>query len=414
MNIDDLYEQRGSFYLNPSQLARGGLYLCIVLGLVAFIAGMAIGEGPRTWASLLFNVFLFFGLALGGVVFAGIQDVIGAVWSRPIMRIYESFASFLPVATGLIVIFFVCIHFRIGGAEQVYSWINQPEILEPFWGKKTWLQPVPMYLRNIAMLLIVVFLARWQLRLKLRRDVAMAEGRRDEAISLGIHAQERLRHWSAPVLVVYAICLTFLAFDLTMSLAPTWFSTLWGGWSFAVMMQTLMATLLIVMFVLKSTPIGQVMRRQQFHDVGKLLHGFTIFWAYLTYAHVLTYWYGNVPEETEYFIHRLHGPWLVIVIVAPLLCFVLPLFALIPKASKWTKGIAIPLCAIILFAQWLVALLVVMPQVVAADQWVFPWIEAGCFIGILGLFMATWFRFGKKYPMVAIGDPLLPAAYAEH
>src|SRR5690606_4594093 len=117
-------------------IARGGLYLCIVLGFVTFAAGLATGEGTRTWASLLFNLFLFFTLALGGSAFAGMQDVIGAVWGRPIIRLHEAFASFLPVAAGLFVVFFACIHFGVGGADKVYSWISDPEILDHFWGKK--------------------------------------------------------------------------------------------------------------------------------------------------------------------------------------------------------------------------------------------------------------------------------------
>ncbi len=52
------------------------------------------------------------------------------------------------------------------------------------------------------------------------------------------------------------------------------------------MMQTLMAMTLIFMFALQDLPLGQVYGRSQFHDIGKMMHGFTIFFAYLTYAHV--------------------------------------------------------------------------------------------------------------------------------
>ena len=198
-----------------------------------------------------------------------------------------------------------------------------------------------------------------------------------------------------------------------MSLSPLWFSTLWGGWLFAIMMQTLMAASLLVMFSVRGTTFGAYIKRQQFHDVGKLMHGFTVFFAYLTYAHVLTYWYGNVPEETEYFLHRLHGPWLYIVLGVPLAAFVLPLYVLIFKAAKWTPQVAIPLSLIILVAQWFTFMLVVMPEIKGAAEGA-PWIEIGLFFGVFGLFAATFFWFSKRFPMLPIADPLLPEANSGH
>jgi hypothetical protein len=195
-----------------------------------------------------------------------------------------------------------------------------------------------------------------------------------------------------------------------MSLEPLWLSTLWAGWLFAIMMQTLMALLMVFMFTVKPSMIGSLIGRQQFHDVGKLMHGFTVFFAYLTYAHVLTYWFGNMPEETEYFLHRMHAPWLWIVLVAPLFSFVIPLYTMIFKAAKWTAAVAVPIAVLILAAQWFAYLVVVIPDVVDASQWKLPWVEMALFLGFLGLFLQTYFWFGKRFPMVGLADPLLPEA----
>jgi hypothetical protein len=412
MSIHSLYDQRQSFFLAPSSTARGGIIFCILIGLVTFFVALYGGHGTRAWGSYLFNLFFFFSIALGGIAFSGMQDVIGALWGRPVMRLHESFSSFLPVGAIAFVVFFICILAKVGAADQVYRWIREPEMLDHFWGKKDWLKPGFMVARDVFALAVILMLSFWQLKTKMAPDLALMKGDKQKAMEMGLESKAKLRYWSAPILVCYAFAFSLLAFDLTMSLAPTWFSTLWGGWSFAIMMQTLMASLLIFMYALRRTAIGQLIRRQQFHDVGKLMHGFTIFFAYLTYAHVLTYWYGNMPEETEYYIHRLHGPWLGILIVAPLFSFVLPLFGLIPKASKWTAGFTLPLCASILFAQWLTNLVVVIPEVADGATWRLPWVEVGMFLGFLGAFLAAIFAFGKRYPMVAIADPLLQESLA--
>lgn len=413
MSTNELYEQRNSFYFNLGTTARGGIVFCILMGLITFMIGLFSGDPVRAWGSFLFNLFFFFCISLGGIAFSAMQDVIGAKWGRPIMRLHEAFASFLPVSLVAFTIFFICIFFKIGSAEQVYRWIADPSMLDHFWGKNIWLRPESMLIRNFFALVVTVLIAMWQMKLKLTRDMMFIRGDQAGAKQIGEKAQARLRYWSGPILVVYALTFSLLAFDLTMSLSPLWFSTLWGGWYFSIMMQTLLATLLLAMYILRGSSLERYIGRQQFHDVGKLMHGFTIFFAYLTYAHVLTYWYGNVPEETEYFIHRLHGPWFWIIVAVPILAFVFPLFALLPKASKWTAALAIPISAVILFAQWLTDLVVVMPEVTDGAKWHFPWMEVGCFLGFLGLFIASIFWFGKRFPMISVADPLLHEALEE-
>lgn len=410
---NDLFDQRQSFYLPSNPMTRGAVALFLLIGLGVFAFGVTSGEQTRTWGALLFNTFFFFALALGGSAFAAMQDVIGAKWGRPIMRIHESFTSFVPVAALLFLAIIFSVKFDVGGAKSLYRWIENPDSIHHFWGKRSWLVENFWVIRDVFAIAVIVGLVYWQIGMKTARDRAFVAGNKEAAHQMGEKVRDKLRYWSAPILVVYSIMFSLLAFDLLMALAPTWFSTLWGGWLFAVMMQTLMATLMITMWSLKGTAIGQYIQRQQFHDVGKLMHGFTIFFAYLTYAHVLTYWYGNMPEETEYFIHRLHAPWSYIVIIAPFVSFVIPLYGLIPKASKWTKMIAVPIATGILISQWFTYMLVVMPEVVGDKGMGLPYIELGVFFGVFGLFLASVFSFGRRNPMVAVADPLLHSALAE-
>jgi hypothetical protein len=410
----ELFEQRQSFFLPASSQLRGAVAAFILIGITTLGIGLSkVDLQTRVWGALLFNTFFFFALSLGGSAFAAMQDVIGAKWGRPIMRIHEAFSSFVPVAALIFLAVLGCIKFNIASADKVYSWIANPDVIHHFWGKRSWLIENFWLIRDICALAIIVGLVYWQIGMKTDRDRTFVAGNKDEAAAKGIKVRDTLRYWSAPVLVVYALCFTLLAFDLMMSLAPTWFSTLWGGWLFAVMMQTLMATLILTMWALKGTTIGQYIKQSQFHDIGKLMHGFSIFFAYLTYAHVLTYWYGNMPEETEYFIHRLHAPWVYIVMIAPILSFLVPLYGLIPKASKWTKMVVGPIAVGILVAQWFTYLLVVMPEVVKKEPFGLPFIEIGIFFGIFGLFLGSFASFGRRNPMVAVADPLLHASMAE-
>ena len=419
MSSNEFFKDKQTLFLKaPPALGlacAGG----ILLGIVAMGAGFTLGLGTRVWGAFLFNLFFFFSLGLGAMALAAIQDVVGATWGRPIRRLQEAFGAFVPVGSALFVLFILAIAFNIGEAGKVYKWIANPGMLEHFWGKNIWLQPKFMYVRVILILLAISSLVIWQLRQTLTRDKAWMDGKQDEAEYLGSKVQFLTKYWSSPILIVFGVGFTWFCFDVTMSLSPLWLSTLWGGWQFAVMMQTLMASLLITMFTVKNTAIGAYIKRQQFHDVGKLMHGFTVFFAYLTFAHILTYWYGNVPEETEYFIHRLHGPWLFFVAAVPLLGFIIPLYSLIFKAAKWTAYITIPIACIILLGQWFTYLILVMPEVVSAENFLkpfpLPFVEIGLFLGMLGLFVGTFITFAKRFPMLPVADPLLAEAiHGEH
>ena len=410
MNINDVYDQRKSFFIEVPSLFKIAAIVGVVIGLIAMGVGFASGMGVRVWGAFLFNLFFFFCLGLGGMAFAAMQDVIGAEWGRPIRRIQEAFGAFVPVGIALFTIFLIMTVAGIGPAADVYSWIKDPSILDHFHGKDVYLQPEWFAVRVMLVLLSMLWVAMFQFRMSLKRDQLFLNGQDAEAHSLAREAQVKLRFWSGPILVIYGVGFTFLGMDLIMSLSPLWFSTLWGGWQFAIMMQTLMATLLIVMFSVRKTAIGPYIGRQQFHDVGKLMHGFTIFFAYLTYAHILTYWYGNVPEETEYFLERLHEPWFYLVLIIPAIGFVIPLYTLIFKAAKWTAKITIPIALLILVAQWLNYMLITMPVLVNAEEFTSWGLEIGMFFGMFGLFASSFFWFAKRYPMLPLTDPLFAAS----
>ena len=416
MNIDELFEKRDQFYLAPSQAGKMAIYGALVVGLCLIGAGFSLVDEARTvWGTILFNLFFFFCLGLGGIGVSAILDVVGAVWARPIKRIWEAFGAFVPVAAICFSLFLVAVYFNIGGAQAVYSWIVDPGVVEHFYGKNVWLQGGFMVVRNLFVLAAITLFALWQLKWSVGRDMAFVKGDRAEATRLGLEAKARLSYWGGGALIVYGVGLTFFGMDLMMSLSPLWFSTLFGGWQFAILMQTLFAFTLICLFKLKSTNLGSLISQPHFHDCGKIMHGFTVFFAYTTYAHILTYWYGNMPEETEYFIHRIHEPWIYLLFVIPVIAFVIPLYSLVFKAAKWTWWVTIPLASMILFGQWLTNMLVVMPEVMDASNGVgyMPVAAVGSFLFFLGLFLTTFFWFAKRYPMVGLADPLLPAALEE-
>ncbi len=117
---------------------------------------------------------------------------------------------------------------------------------------------------------------------------------------------------SAPSLVVVGLTLTFAAFDWLMSLDPHWYSTIYGVYVFAGSAVSSLAALSLLTLALERKGVLEgILTVEHRHDIGKLLFGFTVFWAYIGFSQYLIIWYGNIPEETVYFRERweARGRW---------------------------------------------------------------------------------------------------------
>ena len=117
---------------------------------------------------------------------------------------------------------------------------------------------------------------------------------------------QRTRVLAPIICLAYAFGFSLIAFDQVMSLTPTWFSNLfgaffaWGGFLSAVSVTALLTVLH------RNYPgfEGEI-HTDRLHDLGKMIFAFSIFWMYLFFSQYLVIWYGNLPEETQFFGARL-------------------------------------------------------------------------------------------------------------
>lgn len=96
----------------------------------------------------------------------------------------------------------------------------------------------------------------------------------------------RMRRWSCAFIGVFAISWTFLVVDWLMVLDYTWFSTMWGVYLFAGSAVSSMAFLVALLTYLRSRGhLKDVVTMEHYHLMGKLLHSFVIFWAYIAFIY---------------------------------------------------------------------------------------------------------------------------------
>ncbi len=369
-----------------------------VVGLVALGGGIML-DAKRGWASLLLNHFFFMCLGLGGLFIAAIQWLTSAMWSAPVRRISESFTAYIP----LVFLGFLAIAF---GIPHIFEW-SHPEIVKGdlmLEHKAGYLNVTFFIIRNLIAIALWVFFSKKMIGNSVAQD---ANG--------DVVYTNRNKVLAPIFLIVFALSFTMSSFDLLMSLDPHWFSTMFGVYCFAGLFYSSLALTAIITVILKNQgQLEGIVNDNHLHDLGKFMFAFTIFWAYIGFCQFMLIWYANLPEETMYFMHRMEHKWIYVTVFLFFAKFMVPFFALLPRAAKRSGSRLLKVGIWMLFAQWIDILWMIQPEFFKEGARV-GWIEVAGFIGFGGLFCLMVSRFLSKHNIVAIKDPkLVESVYYHH
>jgi hypothetical protein len=142
------------------------------------------------------------------------------------------------------------------------------------------------------------------------------------------------RKLGAGGLPVLGLSITFAAFDWLMSLSPGWYSTIFGLYYIAGGLIASIATLVLVLRAAERAGWVQGMTPGHWHSLGKLLHAFVCFWAYMGFSQFLLVWVGNLPEELPWYLLRAKGGWAPIGIFIAVFHFGIPFLMLMSRDIK--------------------------------------------------------------------------------
>ena len=143
------------------------------------------------------------------------------------------------------------------------------------------------------------------------------------------------------------------------------------------------------------------------------MFAFMVFWAYIAISQFLLIWYGNLPEETFYYLDRFKGGWSGVSLALILFKFVIPFFLLVARPFKRSEGWLVFMVLWFMAAQWLDIYWLVYPTFFKEGP-VFGLPEIGIFLGFAGLFFLSAGYFLSRINPVAIKDPLLHEALHHH
>jgi len=379
-----------------SNLSRRLALLAVVASLVLAVG--AVTAPQRTWSNLLVAGSFLTTLALGGTLFIALNYVSGAGWNVGFRRIPEAMSGLLlPAGLGLLAVLAI-------GRETYYGWHPHGHgDVGTFWFKQLWADP------KFWMLRAVVYVALWVL---FSRAIVVVSRRQDRSGGLSLTVfNKRL---SAIFLIVYAVTFSLASCDWLMLLEPMWFSTIWGVYNFAGMLQATLATMVVLAILLrKRGPLREAFTDDHLHDLGKMLLGFSCFWMYIWFSQYMLIWYTNMPEETSYYILRTHGPWGPMMVANIVLNWIAPFFILLPRPCKRNESVMMKVAVVVLVGRWLDLYLMVFPATIGAKPVFGVW-ELGGACLLIGAFGWLFLRSFAKANPVPRGDPLLSESLHYH
>lgn len=386
-------EWRGSA---PALMSVGAVCILVSLGLCYFVPA---GQGFRTFMhSYLTNYIYCLSFCIGGLFFVLVTNLARAGWCATVRRVAEILAAnvswwavlFIPILAMLL----------LTDSGVLYPW-NAPGYDLP----KSKLD----YLKGGFVLRTVIYFAVWIIA----ASYYLAKSReQDETGSADISL--KLQRLAGPGIILFALSLNFAAFDWVMSTDPKWYSTIFGVYLFAASNMAFFAFMITVFtFLQKQGRVQKYVTVEHFHDMSKFLFGFVFFWTYIAFSQFMLYWYGNIPEETEWFKHRMQHGWQYVGLFLILGHFALPMLCLLSRHVRRNRTVMCGWAIFLMFMHWIDMSFMVLPNV--GPPSVMMWLgHAVCGVGMICVFLSLLLLRVGSTPLVAKRNPWIAESLSYH
>jgi hypothetical protein len=380
----------------PPSLARGlertSAILVAAAALVAVVAGTV--DARRFAFSYLVGFVWATTIAIGGLILVLLQHLTHAGWSASARRQMEWLAGALP----LLALAFAPLALL---SPHVYEWMSPAALADPMLAKKHAYLNAPAWLVRAA-----VYFAVWS-------SLAWSFARTSRAQDTSAHPEietAKLQRRSAPSVIAVGLTLSFAAFDWLMSLDPRWYSTIFGVYVIAGSLVAGLATLALSSIALERRGVlGPVSTVEHRHDIGKLLFGFTVFWAYIAFCQYFLIWYAGLPEETIFFRHRWVGSWQTVSLLLVAGHFVVPFVLLLSRHGKRNLTVLATAATLLLAMHYVDMYWLVMPTL--DPRGAHPsWIDLAGLAPPASLVLWWLARRAAREPAYCVRDPRLPEA----
>jgi hypothetical protein len=395
-----------SYDLSPANttiapaVANRWAFPLIGAGVILLLATVVVGATSpgllkHALAALHIGLLGVLASALGAMFFVLAFHLTMAGWSITVRRQLENMMTFAPLA-GLAIVFLLLYEMFTGG--HLFVWMGKSVADDVIFQRKAgFFNPMFFMIRALVYVAVWALLA-W----KLRGYSTEQDRTGDRWLS------NKARFTSSWGVLAFGLTTAFAAFDWIMSLDYRFFSTMWGVYFFAgAAFVSVPVLILVLMWLQARGTLKGLVNEEHYHDLGKFMFGFTVFWAYIGFSQYFLIWYANIPEETFFMVARKMGPWRAWTILLVFGHFILPFWVLLWRFMRRSNAL------LSLMAIWMILMEVadlywiVRPLVYAGTPGAEHPFQQAVWLDVVGI-AGPWLLFLGLLAKMAASGPLIP------
>lgn len=441
----------------------------LVIGVVLVVIGMVTGASmDRFWSNYLHNTLFFLGISVLAVFFLAAHQIAMAGWHVTVKRIPEAVSQFSKYGAILMLVVIAGVW---GGYHNLYEhWTNdfikekevsvealkeyeaehgtehghikdynrtwqdfqyhqvaEPAHAEehadahheelaanengmvenPYYdrlidGKSGYLNKPFWTIRSLLYLILWVYVAITLRKYSLKEDL--------DGPKLWY---QKTRTLAAVFLIIWAVSSSTMTWDWVMALDPHWYSTLFGWYNFISLWIASICTIILILIYLKRQGYLEQLNENHLHDLGKYAFGFSVFWTYLWFSQFMLYWYGNIPEETRWWLDRARTDYKWLFYANLILNFIFPFLTLMRRDAKRNMNVLMIVAGVLILTHWLDFFMMITPATLG-DNWGFGVLEIGMFVAYAGLFLFVVFGELAKAALIPEKNPMYRESIDHH
>jgi len=371
-------------------IGRRSLIIGVIAGGIA-IAG-AVFQPAVFFRGYLLSFMAWLGIALGSMVILMLRHLTKGGWGMIIRRILGAAMRTLP----LLALLFIPLLFAL---PRLYPWAR-PLGDVPDKNLRQHLQNITHSYLNVHGFIIraIIYFAIWGTLIFLLTKWSKEQDRppvRDNSA--------RFKVLSGPGIILYGFTISFAAIDWTMSLDPSWISTIYPLIILiGEVLSALCFAVVIERILFRYRPMSELLKPEYVHDHGKLMLTFIMVWAYFSFSQWLIIWAGNLPEEITWYTKRLGGGWGWIGLFLVLFHFAVPFAILLSRPFKRDVTKLVWLAMWLMLMRYLDLFWVIEPNF--SRTITVTWADIIVAVAMGGLWLAYFCRNLASMPLVPAYD----------
>ena len=371
-------------------IGRRSLIIGAIVGVVAIAGG--VFQPTVFFRGYLLSFMAWLGIALGSMVILMLRHLTKGGWGMIIRRILGAAMRTLP----LLALLFIPLLFAL---PRLYPWAR-PLGDVPDKNLRQHLQNITHSYLNVHGFIIraIIYFAIWGTLIFLLTKWSKEQDRppvRDNSA--------RFKVLSGPGIILYGFTISFAAIDWTMSLDPSWISTIYPLIILiGEVLSALCFAVVIERILFRYRPMSELLKPEYVHDHGKFMLTFIMVWAYFSFSQWLIIWAGNLPEEITWYTKRLGGGWGWIGLFLVLFHFAVPFAILLSRPFKRDVTKLVWLAMWLMLMRYLDLFWVIEPNF--SRTITVTWADIIVAVAMGGLWLAYFCRNLASMPLVPAYD----------